>query len=543
MLTGFRGLMSHLNQPPRHAAALAVATFWVPLIAMLPLASPAQAQEAVAPSQPNILFIFTDDHAAHAIGAYGGRLAELDPTPTLDRLAAEGIRLTNAFCSNGICVPARATIMTGQYSHTNGVRTLAGAIGEAQQTLPRLVGEAGYETAIIGKWHLKAEPAAFDYYAVLRSQGHYFNPTFHIRGENAWPENTFRPTAYDSIHSTDAITDLSIQWLNQRADSDRPFLLMHQYKAPHDNFENAERYDWLYADATIPEPDSLWNRGQHGPQTPEGPAPQYGTSVGPRNAVRNMGHHMAVDPELTDEAYTREAYQRYLKKYLRCVRGVDDGIERLLAHLDDIGELDNTIVIYTSDQGFMLGEHDTIDKRWIYEETLRIPFIVWYPPLIDSGGTLDAMISNVDIAPTLLDMAGVATPSDMQGRSFWPMLTGEPEPLDWPQVVYYRYWMHMAHHDNPAHFGIRTRTHKLAFFYGLPLDARGAKPDATGPYWELYNIEHDPHEMENLIHDPEAAGILGSLRDELEALRMQIDDTDEAYPELRALLEAESASP
>lgn len=491
-----------------------------------------------AAEKPNILFIMSDDHAAHAIGAYGSRLASLDPTPTLDRLANEGALLTNVYCTNSICTPSRATLMTGQYSHTNGVTTLAGSIGEPQQHLARLIGEAGYETAMIGKWHLKKEPAAFDYYAVLPGQGWYFNPVFRTQGEQPWPKNTFSLPGYDSNHSSDAITTLSLRWLKSRQHKDKPFFLMHHFKAPHDNFENAERYDWLYEDVAIPEPESLWVRGEHGPQD----RPRYGTSVGKRNSRRNMGHHMHVDQQLEKEPYKREAYQRYLKKYLRCVRGVDDNVARLLEHLETTGELNNTVIIYTADQGFMLGEHDYIDKRWMYEESLRMPFIVRYPNAVQAGQEIDAMINNVDFAPTLLDLADAEVPEFMEGRSFKPIICGADPPADWPEATYYRYWMHMAHHDNPAHFGIRTRDMKLIYFYGLPLDAPGAVDRPTDPYWELYDLRSDPHEMNNLISDPGYADLRRRLKKQLFAVRQRIGDTDQAYPILKKQLAAESES-
>lgn len=500
------------------------------LVLLLLFTLPARSQER----PPNILFIFTDDHAAHAIGAYGGRLATLDPTPTLDRLAREGALLTNVFCTNSICTPSRATVLTGQYSHVNGVRTLRGSIPRERQHLALEMKEAGYETAIIGKWHLSVEPAAFDHYTVLPGQGSYFNPIFRVRGPEPWPKNTIRMSGYDSKHSSDAITELSLRWLKGRKDRDRPFFLMHQYKAPHDNFENAERYDWLYEDVDVPEPESLWERGEHGPRG----RPLYGTSVSPRNRRRNMGHHMFVPRDLPEKAYTREAYQRYLKKYLRCVRGVDDGIARLIDHLEKSGELDRTIIVYTSDQGFMLGEHDMIDKRWMYEESLRMPFIVRYPEWISAGTRVDSIINNVDFAPTLLAMAGRKPLASMQGRSFLPLLKGEPEPADWPRATYYRYWMHMAHHDNPAHYGIRTKTHKLIFFYGLPLDASGARKNPTPPHWELYDLRTDPHEMKNLVDSAEHAKVLAELREQLADLKERVGDTDEKYPELRALLES-----
>ncbi|WP_339731584.1 sulfatase [uncultured Gimesia sp.] len=487
-----------------------------------------------AEQQPNILYIMSDDHAAHAIGAYGGRLAAVNPTPTLDRLANEGMLLKNVFCTNSICTPSRATLMTGQYSHVNGVTTLNGAIGPDQQHLARLMKTGGYETAMIGKWHLKKEPAAFDFYTVLPGQGSYFNPVFRVRGPKPWPKNEFRVSRYDSKHSSDAITDISLKWLKNRKQKKKPFFLMHHFKAPHDNFENAERYDWLYQDVTIPEPESLWQRKNHGPLN----LARYGTSVGQRNQRRNMGHHMFVDEGRSSEEYTREAYQRYLKKFLRCVRGVDDNVKRLLEHLEQTGELDNTIIVYTADQGFMLGEHDYIDKRWMYEESLRMPFIVRYPQWIKAKSKDETIINNVDFAPTLLAMAGVEKPEFMQGRSFLPILKGEGTPADWPEATYYRYWMHMTHHDNPAHYGIRTKDYKLIFFYGLPLDAPGALKTPTPPHWELYDLKKDPYEMQNVIADPVYAPIVKKLKQQLKQLKQQVGDTDERFPELKARLDA-----
>lgn len=495
-------------------------------LAQLLVVSTVAKELQAAESKPNILFLMADDHAAHAIGAYGGQLAKLDPTPTLDRLAREGVLLTNVFCTNSICTPSRATLMTGQYSHVNGVKTLNGSIPEPQQHLARLIKSAGYETAMIGKWHLEAEPAAFDFYTVLPGQGSYFNPLFCVRGSKPWPQNTFRASGYDSTHSSDAITDISLKWLKERKQKDKPFFLMHHFKAPHDNFENAERYDWLYEDVEIPEPESLRNRGKHGPLQRE----RFGTSVGKRNTRRNMGQHMFVNPKLADDEYQRQAYQRYLKKYLRCVRGVDDNIARLIEHLEATGELDNTLIVYTSDQGFMLGEHDYIDKRWMYEESLRMPFLVRYPKTIPAGKKLDAIINNVDFAPTLLAFAGVAKPEFMQGRSFQNMLEGKPEPADWPQATYYRYWMHMAHHDNPAHLGIRTKEFKLIHFYGQPLDAAGAIDSPTDPYWELYDLRTDPQEMSNVIADPAYADTLANLKQQLSELQKQVGDSSKGLP-------------
>ena len=477
---------------------------------------------AASNTRPNILFIMSDDHAAHAISAYRSRLANVAPTPNIDRLANEGILFENCFCTNSICVPSRATILTGQYSQTNGALDLGGKLEPKKQYLPRLMKQAGYETAMIGKWHLKEEPA-FDYYCVLPGQGSYFNPILR-ESSGQWPKNEKRFARYDSCHSSDVIADLSLKWLKSR-DRSKPFFLMHHFKAPHDNFENAERYDWLFNDVDIPEPESLWKPGKHGSEATK----DMGTSIGKRNTRRNMGHHMFVDRSLPDEQYKRTAYQRYLEKYLRCVRGVDDNIGRLFAYLENSGQMDNTIIMYTSDQGMMLGEHDFIDKRWMYEESMRMPFLVRYPKMIKAGIRTGEIINNTDFAPTILALAGLEKPETMHGQSFVPLLKGRT-PADWPKSTYYRYWMHMAHHDNPAHFGVRTQKYKLIFFYGQNYKTRGTKP--TQPGWELYDMKNDPHEMNNLYGDARYADVVKKLKAELLRLRKEYNETDEQYPHI-----------
>jgi len=478
--------------------------------------------------RPNILYIMSDDHAAHAISAYGSRLAKVAPTPNIDRLATEGILFENCFCTNSICVPSRATILTGQYSQTNGALDLGGKLEPEKQYLPRLMKQAGYETAMIGKWHLNQEPAAFDYYCVLPGQGSYFNPILRESG-GQWPDNEKRFASYDSRHSSDVITDMSLKWLKNRKNS-KPFFLMHHFKAPHDNFENAERYDWLFNDVEIPEPDSLWKSGNHGSEATKG----MGTSIGKRNNRRNMGMHMFVDESLPDEQYKRTAYQRYLKKYLRCVRGVDDNIGRLFEYLEKSGQMDNTVIMYTSDQGMMLGEHDFIDKRWMYEESMRMPFLARYPKMIKPGTRTAEIINNTDFAPTILELAGLTAPDYMQGRSFAALLKGKT-PADWPKSTYYRYWMHMAHHDNPAHFGVRTKEYKLIFFYGQNYKAGGPKP--TQPGWELYDMKNDPYEMNNLYGDAKYADVVGKLKTELLRLREKYNETDEKYPHIQKVID------
>ncbi len=489
--------------------------------------------------KPNILYIMSDDHTSTGVGCYGSRLAYLNPTPNIDRIAKEGVRLANCFCTNSICTPSRATILSGQYSHNNGVYTLIQELPHRKHNLPRMIKAAGYETAMIGKWHLKLEPSTFDFYTVLPGQGWYHNPEFRVPGPEPWPKNTMRVKK----HSSDAITDISLKWLKNRKQKDKPFFLMHHFKAPHDDFENAERYDFLYQDETIPEPDSLRNRANHGPAGQE----TYGTSVGKRNKRRRMGMHMFVDDNLDDDQYMTVAYQRYLKKFLRCVKGVDDNVGRLLAHLEKTGELDNTVIVYTADQGFMLGEHDYIDKRWMYEESLRMPFVIRYPKKFKAGTVNEDIINNVDFCPTLLELAGATDQitsldpdQQLQGHSFVANLEGNT-PDDWRKASYYRYWMHMAHHDNPAHFGVRTKDFKLIFFYGRKLDDswfyNPQKVDTTEPYWELYDLRNDPNEMNNVINDPKYAETFKSLKDQLYELKVETGDTDQEFPEVKELFE------
>ncbi|HRA88692.1 MAG TPA: sulfatase-like hydrolase/transferase, partial [Planctomycetaceae bacterium] len=330
------------------------------LIAILP------SSVALAADRPNILYIMSDDHAAHAISAYGSRLAEIAPTPNIDRLAKEGALFTNAFCTNSICSPSRACVLTGQYNHINGAFDLGGEVPPGKQMLAIEMRRAGYQTAMIGKWHLKVEPADFDYYCVLPGQGDYHNPEFLVRGDKPWEKNRIK---FEGKHSTDAITDITLDWLKTGRDPDKPFFLMHHYKAPHDYFDNAERYETYLAGVDIPEPETLWKRDpRFGSMATRGAddelIPHIGTSIGDRNPRRSyLGDLPALYPRefppnfdpanYSDEQNTRFAYNAYLKKYLRCVKGIDDNLGRLFKHLEDTGQLNNTVIIYTGDQGFM----------------------------------------------------------------------------------------------------------------------------------------------------------------------------------------------
>ncbi|MBK1875939.1 sulfatase family protein [Pelagicoccus mobilis] len=497
--------------------------------------------------QPNIIFIMSDDHAANAIGAYGSRLAGLDLTPNLDRLAEEGILFENAFCNNSICTPSRASIITGQYPQTNGVLDLDHKLGPEKQYLPKELKKLGYSTAVIGKWHLKKEPAAFDYYKVLPSQGKYFNPTFLEKGKGEWPKNKVESEG----HSTDVITDLSIDYL-KNLDKSKPFFLMHHYKAPHDFFEYAPRYEEFLAKTEIPEPSSLYyqpNWGSEGTRGKDGSLENYiGTSVSDRHMYRNY-NDIFLDGKFEGNEATHLAYQRYMKDYLRCVKGIDDNLGRFFDYLKKEGLWENTVIIYTGDQGMMLGEHDLQDKRWMYEESMQMPYIMHYPKMIESGRVTDLLVNNTDFAPTMIELAGGKTPDYMQGKSFKRTLEGKEE-KDWRKATYYRYWMHIIHHYVPAHFGVRTKDYKLIFYYGkhyLPEEEfknfywgktyHGIEKE-TPHTWEFYDLKNDPQEMVNRYNNPEYKHIIAQLKEELKRQRIELNETDEAYPEIQAIVDA-----
>jgi len=493
---------------------------------------------AAATDRPNILFIMSDDHTTQAFGCYGSRLAKLDPAPNLDRLAAEGMRFDRVFCNNSICTPSRASIITGQYPQTNGVLDLDGRIEPERQFLAHEMGAAGYHTAMIGKWHLKNEPAAFNYYCVLPGQGKYHNPQFRIRGEKRWPGNT---VTIKGKHSSDAITDLSLDWLREGWDRKKPFFLMHHFKAPHDMFQNAKRYDSYLEDVEIPEPENLYNQPAQGAGSlatrgeNDSLIDKIGAGVTKRCNTWKLGQRLGVSGALSDPEFGRRTYQRYLKRYLRCVKGVDDNVQRLLDYLREQEMLDNTVIIYTGDQGFFLGEHDLMDKRWMYEEAFRMPLVVRYPRLVKAGSTNDWLINNTDFAPTMLELAGVEAPSYMQGRSFAAALKGEARPADWRKTTYYRYWMHMAHRlGTPAHFGVRSDRYKLIFFYGATPGGGQRTPAA----WEFYDLQNDPNEMKNEYANPKYASIIADLKAELKRQREELKETDEAYPKLQAIIDA-----
>lgn len=500
---------------------------------------------AIGQEKPNILFIMSDDHTAQAVGAYATVLKELDPTPTIDTLAREGMLFENAFCTNGICTPSRACIITGQYNHNNGVFDLGGRIKPADQMLPVQMRKAGYQTAMIGKWHLKEEPN-YDYYKVLPGQGKYYNTQFRVQGDKPWPQNT---VTHQGEHSSDAITDSTLQWFQTERDPKKPFFVCHQYKAPHDFFENAPRYQTYLADVEIPEPATLYDvPSSWGSIATRGHNDELiqhiGTSIGSRNPRRSYAVDLytrfpeefpaGYDPKTMSEIETTKlAYQAYLKKYLRCVKGVDDNLKRLFDYLKAEGLYDNTVIIYTGDQGFWLGEKDYQDKRWAYDQSQRMPFIVRYPKTIQGGSRSDAIVENVDYPALMLDFAGAEIPDGVQGKSFRAICETGQEPDGWKQSAYYRYWMHMAHHDNPGEMAIRTKTHKLIYFYGC--DYEGGNQTPAG--WELYDLVKDPSELNNVYDAPAYRDIRDQLKSDFAALRKRIGDDGSHYPKCESVVQ------
>ncbi len=457
--------------------------------------------------RPNILFIMTDDHASHAMSCYGSRI---NVTPQLDRIAEGGMRFDNCFCTNSICTPSRAVILTGTYSHVNGVTTLDSKIDGRQQNVAKLLQGSGYQTAMIGKWHLghggNHDPTGFDYWIVLPGQGFYHDPVMDEMGTRHVIPG----------YATDLITDISLDWLRNR-DPERPFFLMCHHKAPHRPWEPDEKHAHLYDDVDIPEPetfnDDYSNRA----------AAAAAATMRIDRDLNAEDLKQPVPEGLTPAEEKHWKYERYIKDYLRCVASIDDNVGRLLDYLDEAGLTENTIVIYTSDQGFFLGDHGWYDKRFMYEESLRMPFIIRYPREIAPGTVNTDMILNVDFPLTFLDYADVAPPEAMQGTSFRPLLNGVT-PEAWQTSMYYRYWMHLAHHNVYAHYGVRTLRYKLIYYYADALGQPGAIDDPRPPEWELFDLESDPHELHNVYHDPAYADVVRELTEELSRLQAKVGD-------------------
>jgi arylsulfatase A-like enzyme len=486
----------------------------------------------------NIVYIMADDHATNAISAYGSHLTTVFKTPNIDRLAKEGMRMDRTYCVNSICTPSRASILTGQYGHINGVKTLNDPIPPNAVNVASWLRAGGYQTALFGKWHLKTEPFGFDYWRVGPGQGKYHDPNFIEIGT---PYDPRKGGEIVQGYYTDLVTDFALDWLKHRP-IDKPFALFLHHKAPHGKWEPADRYLDYLEDVEIPEPETLWEDFSHRSEASR----DYGTSISHRLADRrNMIDDVSSEnwptarldmTGLTEKQQTKAAYQKYLKDYLRCVKAVDENVGRVLDYLDQEGLTENTLVIYTSDQGMFLGEHDYFDKRWIFEEAFRMPFLARLPGRIAAGSTTEALCANIDFAPTILTAAGLPVPGTMQGKSFLKILETGKAPTDWRESIYYRYWMHLNGHYIPAHFGVRTDRYKLIFFYGLPLDATGTIDKQTQAGWELYDLQKDPREIHNVYGNSEYKAVSEKLKLELRRLKDQFGDSDDSYPELKKVI-------
>ena len=532
---------------------------WLALL--IPGLSVAGAQAAPARSgdtqdspnpRPNIVLIMSDDHAYQALGAYG---SVVNRTPNIDRIAAEGMRFDRAFVTNSLCAPSRAVILTGKYSHINGVRNNETPFDNTQPTFPKMFREAGYKTAVFGKWGLSSDPTGFDDYGVLGGQGGYYQPEIHSpRGQSV-----------KQGYVTDVVTDMSLEWLRKVNTGRSPFLLMVWHSAPHREWLPGPDHLGDFMSTPLPEPPTFFD---HYAGRPAAAAAEMriADNMGLTNdnkidpaVVKALGLHEFLPwyeeayannlGRLTDAqrqqwdkvygpisaafrssppsgvALTRWKYQRFMQDYLATLQSVDDSVGRILDYLDKAGLADNTVVIYLSDQGFFIGEHGWFDKRFMYEQSLRTPLLVRWPGVVKPGSVDAHLVLNLDLAPTLLAMAGSGVPGDMQGASLVPILRGETPA--WRDSIYYHYYEYPGIHAVKRHYGIRTQRYKLIHFY-YDIDE-----------WELYDLDADPDEMHNVYGEDEYAGSRSQLLDELKAVRRQYGDSDKLT---RQFLDADLAT-
>ncbi len=512
--------------------------FYLLFLPFLTACNPQEITDPEPTGPPNIILIISDDHAYQAISAYGSQLIQ---TPNIDKIGAQGVRFDRAFVTNSICSPSRAVILTGKHSHINGLRDNIEIFDSTQQTFPKLLRNNGYQTAIIGKWHLKSQPTGFDYWRVLPDQGHYYTPEFRT------------PEGLDTLdgYVTDVITDLAINWLDSLRNDTMPFMLMYNHKAPHREWLPGPDHLGAFMDEPLPEPATLFDdysgRGRAAKEAEMRLADHMGLtndnkihpdivdSLGFQEfmgwyapvSLRNVNRMNEEDRRNWEEIYgpinenfknntpsgdelTRWKYQRYMQDYLGCIQSLDDNIGRLMAHLEEQGLADNTLLIYISDQGFYLGEHGWFDKRFMYEESFRTPLLMQWPGKIQPGTVNKDLVQNLDIAETILDAAGVSIPADMQGRSILPLFSEEKP--KWRDALYYHYFEYPGIHAVKRHYGVRTDRYKLIHFYN-DIDE-----------WELYDLQEDPQEMKNVFGEPEYQEIKDELMKRLRELQAQYKD-------------------
>ncbi|MDP6523087.1 MAG: sulfatase [Kiritimatiellia bacterium] len=459
---------------------------------------------ASAADRPNIVWMFSDDHAYQAIGAYGGRFEKENLTPHIDSLARDGMLFERAYVGNSICAPSRATLLTGKHSHLNGKYDNRGGFNHDQQQFQKILQKNGYQTAMIGKIHLSGAMQGFDYWEVLPGQGNYWNPSFITEKGK---------TQYKGQHSTKVITDRALNWLKTGRDGKKPFMLMVHYKAPHRRWEPNTEMKEKFKNRTFPEPDTLFDdyEGRGTAAHKQDMSISKTMSIG-RDLKAGAGPRKEELDKLKLEGkdLIRWKYQTYMKDYLACIAGVDDNVGRILEHLKKQGLDKNTIVMYSADQGFYLGEHGWFDKRFMYKESFRTPFIARWPGVIKPGSRNSDLVQNIDFAETFLDMAGAPIPGDMQGKSLVPLMKGET-PKDWRTSLYYHYYEYPAVHSVRKHEGVAGKRYKLIRFYG--------KDVPNSEEWEFFDLKTDPSEMKSGYNNPEYAGVIKDMKAELLRLR------------------------
>ena len=489
-------------------------------------------KKGVSEKPMNILYIMCDDHSYQTISAYDHRFIE---TPNIDRIANEGVRFTNSFVANSLSGPSRACLLTGKHSHKNGFTDNTKRFDGSQQTFPKLLQQAGYQTAVVGKWHLTSDPTGFDYWNILTGQGDYYNPYFIDNGEKKQIEG----------YATNITTDLALDWLDNKRDKNKPFCLLLHHKAPHRTWMPDTCDLDLYEDIVYPVPETFYDKYEGRIAASEQEMSiiedmdlvydlkmadkenEIHTTTGLEESGRSLYNRMTpaqkaawdkhYDPiikkfkeqKLTGKALAEWKYQQYMHDYLRVIHSIDRNVGRVLDYMKKSGLLENTIIVYTSDQGFYMGEHGWFDKRFMYEESFRTPMLVRFPGGVK--GVIPEMVQNIDHAATFLQLAGVPVPEDIQGDSYLPLLKGE-KPKDWRTSLYYHFYEYPAEHAVKRHYGVRTDRYKLIHFYH-DIDV-----------WELYDLQNDPMEMHNIYNEPGNEALIDSLKAELRKLQKQYDD-------------------